>query len=114
MHKKLSSDDTQKLCKVKQLETFKVASLFAGVGGIDLAFQNAGFKIEWANEIDKKACETYSKNFKHKMICDDIKNLKTDDLSKSDKAICQSRNHAMLSTHSTNCTKWRYLSYGYA
>ena len=74
----------QRLCKVKQLQTFKVASLFAGVGGIDLAFQNAGFQIEWANEIDNKACETYSKNFKHKIICDDIKNLKTENLSKID------------------------------
>jgi len=74
----------QRLCKVKQLQTFKVASLFAGVGGIDLAFQNVGFKIEWANEIDNKACETYSKNFKHKIICDDIKNLKTENLSKID------------------------------
>lgn len=62
----------------------KVASLFAGIGGIDLAFQNAGFKIEWANEIDNKACETYSKNFRHKIICDDIKNLKTENLSKID------------------------------
>jgi len=72
------------ILKVKELRTFKVASLFAGVGGIDLAFQNAGFKIEWANEIDHKACETYSKNFKHKIICDDIKNLKTESLSKID------------------------------
>jgi len=72
-----------KLARVK-FQEFKVASLFAGVGGIDLAFQNAGFKIEWANEIDKRACETYSKNFKHKIICDDIKNLKTSNLSKVD------------------------------
>lgn len=68
----------------QKLETFKVASLFAGIGGIDLAFQNAGFKIEWANEIDSKACKTYSKNFNHEIICDDIKNLKTDYLSKID------------------------------
>lgn len=63
---------------------FTIASLFAGVGGIDLAFQNAGFRIEWANEIDSKACETYYRNFKHKIICDDIKNLKTENLSKVD------------------------------
>lgn len=68
----------------KQLKKLTVASLFAGVGGIDLGFQNAGFKIEWANEIDNKACETYSKNFKHQIICDDIQNLKTENLSKID------------------------------
>jgi DNA (cytosine-5)-methyltransferase 1 len=60
---------------VESLIKYKVASLFAGIGGIDLAFQNAGFEIEWANEIDKKACDTYNNNFKHKIICDDIKNL---------------------------------------
>ncbi len=54
---------------------YKVASLFAGVGGIDLGFQNAGFKIEWANEIDPQACKTYNNNFVHRIICDDIKNL---------------------------------------
>jgi DNA (cytosine-5)-methyltransferase 1 len=65
-------------------KTFKVASLFAGVGGIDLAFQNAGFKIEWANEIDKKACDTYNNNFQHKIICDDVKNLDGTKLEKVD------------------------------
>jgi len=52
------------------------ASLFAGVGGVDLGFKNAGFSILWANEIDSKACATYNANFGHKIICDDIKNLK--------------------------------------
>ena len=32
----------------------KVCSLFAGIGGIDLAFAQAGFEIVWANEIDKE------------------------------------------------------------
>ncbi len=54
---------------------YTVGSLFAGIGGIDLAFQNVGCEISWANEIDKKSCETYSHNFKHELICDDIKNL---------------------------------------
>ena len=30
----------------------KVASLFSGIGGIDLAFQQVGFDIVWANEYD--------------------------------------------------------------
>ena len=41
----------------------KVCSLFAGIGGIDLAFAQAGFEIVWANEIDKFATTTYEKNF---------------------------------------------------
>ena len=42
---------------------FRVASLFAGVGGIDLAFSNSGAEIVWANEIDHDACTTYRSNF---------------------------------------------------
>lgn len=70
--------------KPQKQHKFTVASLFAGVGGIDLAFQNAGFQLEWANEIDKQACETYSNNFTHKIICNDIKNLDASQLSKID------------------------------
>ena len=40
----------------------RVASLFSGIGGIDLGFQQAGFDIVWANEFDKDAARTYRKN----------------------------------------------------
>ncbi len=42
---------------------YTVGSMFAGIGGICLAFKNSGCKIVWANEIDKYACKTYSLNF---------------------------------------------------
>lgn len=50
----------------------KVCSLFAGIGGIDLAFAQAGFEIVWANEIDKDACKTYRYNFSDTILseCD--------------------------------------------
>lgn len=35
-----------------------VGDLFAGIGGIAMGLQQAGFKIVWANEIDKNACIT--------------------------------------------------------
>ena len=38
-------------------------SLFAGVGGIDLGFERAGFKTIFANEMDEYARQTYSLNF---------------------------------------------------
>lgn len=41
----------------------KVCSLFSGIGGIDLGFQQAGFDIVWANEFDKDAAATYRHNF---------------------------------------------------
>lgn len=37
----------------------ELISLFAGAGGLDKGFQNAGFKIPWANEFDKSIWETY-------------------------------------------------------
>ena len=43
--------------------SLKVASLFAGIGGIDLGFNQAGFEIVWANELDSAACKTYRANF---------------------------------------------------
>lgn len=44
-------------------DKLKVASLFAGVGGIDLGFEKAGFKIVYANEIDPYPTQTYNLNF---------------------------------------------------
>ena len=41
----------------------RVCSLFSGIGGIDLGFQQAGFDIVWANEFDKDAATTYRNNF---------------------------------------------------
>ena len=40
----------------------KVASLFSGAGGLDLGFNNAGFQIVYANDIDKDVWETFEKN----------------------------------------------------
>ena len=37
-------------------------SLFAGIGGIDVAFSQAGFAVEWAIEKDAACCHTYRNN----------------------------------------------------
>lgn len=58
-------------------EKIKVGSLFAGVGGICLGLQQAEnekyqFEIEWANEVDEYASETYRTNFEHTLIEGDL------------------------------------------
>ncbi|HBF88453.1 MAG TPA: DNA (cytosine-5-)-methyltransferase [Bacteroidales bacterium] len=40
----------------------KIVSFFAGAGGLDLGFTQAGFNCVWANEYDKEIWETYEKN----------------------------------------------------
>lgn len=61
-----------------------VGDLFAGIGGIAIGLQQAGFKIAWSNEIDKNACITYTNNFKHKMYEMDIQNLSPEKLQRID------------------------------
>lgn len=41
----------------------RICSLFCGIGGIDLAFEQAGHEVVWANDNDKFACMTYRYNF---------------------------------------------------
>jgi len=53
-------------------EVLKVASLFAGIGGIELGFQQSGAQTVWANEFDKYANITYKKNFSHFILEEDI------------------------------------------
>lgn len=40
-----------------------VAAFFAGAGGLDLGFKQAGFNVTWANEYDKAIWSTYQRNF---------------------------------------------------
>jgi DNA (cytosine-5)-methyltransferase 1 len=59
-----------------------VAGLFAGVGGIELGFQRAGFAPVFANEIDKYATQTYRANHQHTLAEGDIGELSSDELPK--------------------------------
>ena len=50
-------------------EQIKVASFFAGIGGICYGFEQAGANVVWANELDKYCCITYRQNFKNTFRC---------------------------------------------
>ena len=64
---------------------YKICSLFAGVGGIDLGFLETNkCEIAYANEFDKYAVETYEKNFENKVDCRDIHNVKVNEIPKFD------------------------------
>lgn len=53
----------------------KIISLFAGCGGLDLAFHTQGYRIVWANDFNKWAAETYKHNLGSVMHCRDIEEI---------------------------------------
>ena len=59
---------------VKRMEKeFRTLDLFAGVGGIRLGFEKAGFKTIFANDFDKTCKDTYDLNFSEpKLVVEDI------------------------------------------
>ena len=77
---------------------FKILSLFAGAGGLDLGFEKAGFSIVYANEYDKSIWETYEKNHKTPLDHRDIIKIDSTELPDCDGIIggppCQSWSEA--------------------
>ncbi|NTV40706.1 MAG: transcriptional repressor LexA [Candidatus Moranbacteria bacterium] len=64
---------------------FRTLDLFAGVGGIRLGFEKAGFETVFANDFEKKCKETYDLNFNtSKLIVEDIRKIGIDDLPEFD------------------------------
>jgi len=63
------------------MKKYKVLSLFAGIGGIDLGFKKVNVDSILANDIDKFCKITFSENFPNtEFILDDITNLKIEQL----------------------------------
>jgi DNA (cytosine-5)-methyltransferase 1 len=61
-----------------------MAGLFAGVGGIELGFKQAGFTPVLANEIDRYAGKTYGLNHAHPLVLRDIHELETREIPRID------------------------------
>ena len=63
------------------MKKYKCASFFAGVGGIDLGFeQTRHFDVLYANEFDENPVKTYENNFDLKVDCKDIKEVNPKDI----------------------------------
>lgn len=62
----------------------KYVSLFAGIGGFDLALDRAGHSCVYVNEWDKYAAQTYEKNFKHKVDTRSITDVPTSEIPAHD------------------------------
>ncbi len=59
----------------------KCASFFAGVGGIDIGFENTKlFDVVYANELDPYPVKTYELNSKIKVDCRDIHEVKSEEI----------------------------------
>lgn len=57
-------------------KTLKTIDLFAGIGGIRIGFEKAGFKTVFANDFDIKCKQTYDLNFiDSKLVVEDIKKI---------------------------------------
>lgn len=62
----------------------KVVDLFCGCGGMGLGFQQAGFEIVYACDIDKYAVQSYRHNIGDHGVIADITKLKAIDVPKAD------------------------------
>lgn len=55
----------------------KFIDLFAGIGGIKIWFENAGFQCVFSNDYDANAKKTFDLNFSEQMILCDIQKIPT-------------------------------------
>lgn len=54
----------------------KIVSVFSGVGGIDLGFEQAGFETVFATDIWEVSCKSLKQNYPHaEVVCDSIENI---------------------------------------
>ena len=83
---KISQTETCSISKTEILDAnYSTGSMFAGIGGICLAFRNAGAEVVWANEIDPHACNTYRSYFGCEYLVEgDIKKIEAESIPRLD------------------------------
>lgn len=66
-------------------KNWTTVDLFAGIGGIRLGFEKAGFSTVFANDFEVKCAETYNQNFATaKLVVEDITKISTKDIPDCD------------------------------
>lgn len=82
VHRNLSNENDGEIMTTKK---WKTIDLFAGVGGIRLGFENAGFTTVFANDFEPKCKITYDENFMgSKLTVEDITKISTKDIPECD------------------------------
>lgn len=67
------------------MKNVRTIDLFAGIGGVRLAFEKAGFCTVFANDFESKCADTYNLNFfDTKLTIKDIKEVKSKELPNFD------------------------------
>jgi len=78
-------NEPKKIVTRKTKHRFKTIDLFAGIGGIRIGFEKAGFDTVFANDFNEQCKATYDLNFaKSKLIVEDIQKIGIDDLPSFD------------------------------
>ncbi len=79
------SDKPEKKVFEKAINKFRTIDLFAGIGGMRLGFERAGFSTVFANDFDEQCKFTYDLNFsRSKLVVEDIRKIGIDDFPKFD------------------------------
>lgn len=85
----------------KSTSKLRIASLFAGAGGLDLGFIQAGHDVVWAVDSDTDACETYKKNIGPHIVNADVEAVDLEEIPEVDLVIggfpCQGFSMANMS-----------------
>ncbi len=78
-----NSKEVSNLKKIKH--KLRTIDLFAGIGGIRIGFERAGFNTVFANDFDEQCKNTYDLNFPtSKLVVEDIKKIGIKDLPEFD------------------------------
>jgi len=112
---KLNQIKEEKTVAKSQSNQLTVASLFSGAGGLDLGFQQAGYKLVWANDNDHDSVETYKLNFGEHCVLGDVEQLDLSSIPDVDIIIggfpCQGFSVANMKRHAADSRNVLYKSF---